>query len=100
MSENDGIYVLKTPVRLGAVDQFEYRVAYATAIDNALDLDRAAQEEYLRLVFGSSFVFRSRLYAESVAKLMRADWLESGITTEYGVKVIEDDQPFPRTVPS
>ncbi len=100
MSADNGIYVLKTPVRAGEGNGFEYRIAEAQAIENAHDCDRAVRERYISSVFGSSWVLHSSRRAQHVARLLHRDLVASGGYTEYGVVVVKLNEPFPRSTRS
>jgi hypothetical protein len=97
MSADNGIYILKTPVRPGEGGGFEFRIAHVCAIENLLDIDPAAREAYICAVFGQSWVFHSRRNAELAAEAIYEDLIDSGRFTEYGgVATVEVSEPFPQ----
>lgn len=75
MSQNDGIYVLKT---LGSPAGFEYRVAHLASIENVFD-----DVQWLYEAFCNAPVF----YRETDA-IVFAENIQSKLQTEYGVCIL------------
>jgi hypothetical protein len=89
MSADDGIYVLKTPTKS---ENFEYRVAWAQAIENVEIPPADQQQKYMKMLFGKSEVYHD----EDVALLTAAKMLKNcQYPPEYGMKIIEVNVPFP-----
>lgn len=99
MSADNGVYIGRFPTDEG----FEYRVAYAQAIENTdyrdymrwmrCDEEAARREaaESILLTFGARKVFVTEEDAWKEAALIhgKMEW------TEYGVSLLEFDRPFP-----
>lgn len=85
MSADNGIYILRSPIRTG---HFEYRVAHLQAIEN-IDYDRAHEILY----FGKCQVFHNRDAAWKEA-LKIYDSIDGVL--EYGISQIDSDHPFPK----
>lgn len=85
MSADNGVYILTTrssdPSR-----EYEYRVAYATAIENCYDPDPEYRSGIIKQIFGNKKVMYNLPTAKKVANRLY-DKLknESGWDIEYGV---------------
>ncbi|MBA4075658.1 MAG: hypothetical protein C0508_11510 [Cyanobacteria bacterium PR.023] len=95
MSADNGVYILKTRSQSGHSP--EYRIGYASAIDNITQLDRREADKFTRAVFGQSMVMNTYKGALSVAKGIHYDLVKSGVYIEYGVVLIELSKQFPRS---
>ena len=98
MSADNGIYVLQTCKAVPSGDiEYEYRIAYAMAIDNFDYYEKTSTEklkEYMVNVWGNSKVYDNRRDALQAAHEL-ADGYE---ILEYGVRVIKTNYIFPEKV--
>jgi hypothetical protein len=96
MSADNGVYVLKSPTASNP-KEFEYRVAYAMAIDNIYfgnentEEGRRENDESRLYLFGKSTVFLDpdKAFEEAERIHSQYEWTEYGITQE------EIARPFP-----
>lgn len=98
MSLDNGIYVLRS--LSGKRDGgYEYRVAYATAIENIRHWPNHGEfnESQLHNYFGHSKVYTCRDDAFNFAQKEEVRIEDGGIPLEYGIVEIKMDSPFPKT---
>lgn len=97
MSDDNGVYILKSPVYPRLVPksrEFEYRVTHAMAIENInYEPDREGfNTEQLRRYFGQCLVFYDR-----TRSLAKADEIARGCEVlEYGIQFISLPFVFPQ----
>lgn len=96
MSADNGVYILESPLLCRTdfvAPRFEYRVAYAMAIDNIQyepDIEGFNTEE-LKKYFGKCFIFQDRMKA-----LVKADKIAQECEIlEYGIQFISLPFVFP-----
>lgn len=94
MSADNGIYILKNIVsdlkQEGYTHQYEYRVAYACAIENCLNCED--NWIYIHQVFGNKPPLRSEKRVSRVANKLKNDLLAEGYHIEYGIIPINNFQ--------
>ena len=106
MSADNGIYILVSPECDNGffTGKNEYRVAYASAIDNitlgqAFFIPKTKTKAYGKLDLGFLYeilIFgKSEVYKDKIQALIKADELSSQHTyTEYGIVTITRNHPF------
>lgn len=88
MSADNGIYILQSPVANS--DAIEYRVAYASAIDNVGYYEEGSPSciAMENAYFGDSEVYLSADAALSRARQLEKEYTDNLGYLEYGIKVL------------
>lgn len=106
MSADNGIYILRNPKKDNPTE-FEFRVVQCSAIDNISlhDPDSVVITDdgntyhigkiYEVLLFSHSIVYNDKLKAMARASDIEDDNHNQEFYTEYGIRTIYRDDPFP-----